>query len=149
MLTLAEAEEALRKYLGTTGPVVTMRVEAGAIRQFVEAIGDPNPLYVDPEYALTTRWGGIIAPPTFLCTLRAPLDVPRVEYGTMGLNGGNVFEHFGPVRPGDVIAGQARLASVRGVEGRTGGMLVTERETRYTNQDGQLVATARGTGIQR
>ncbi len=47
----------------------------------------------------------------------------------MGLNGGNIFDYFRPVRIGDVIAAQASLVSVRGVDGRTGGMLISVRET--------------------
>lgn len=139
----------MRQYIGMTGPVVTMTVEAGSIRRFAEAIGDPNPLYVDEEYARLTRWGGVIASPTFLCTLLPPLPVPPVEFGTMGLNGGNKFECLRPVRPGDVIAAQSRLAEVRAVEGRSGGMLISEREVRYTNQAGEIVATCRLVGIQR
>lgn len=149
MSSLEEAAASIRQHVGMTGPVLTMTVEAGAIRRFAEAIGDPNPLYFDEEYARQTRWGGVIAPPTFLCTLLAPLPLPPVEFGTMGLNGGNKFECFRPVRPGDVIAAQARLAEVRAVEGRSGGMLITEREISYTNQAGDLVATCRLIGIQR
>jgi acyl dehydratase len=148
-LTLADAEATLSQHIGTTGALVTRKIEAGAVQRFVEAIGDPNPMFVDREYAQGTRWHGVVAPPTFLCTVFAPLDLPEVKYGTMGLNGGNIFDYFRPVRIGDVIAAQASLVSVRGVEGRTGGMLISVRETRYTNQDNELVATLRTTGIQR
>src|SRR5690348_13950134 len=41
-------------------------VEAGQIMLFARALGDPNPIYSDPEYAQGTPCGGIIAPPTFL-----------------------------------------------------------------------------------
>jgi acyl dehydratase len=37
-----------------------------AIRHWAEALGDDNPLWRDAEYARTTRWGTIIAPPTML-----------------------------------------------------------------------------------
>ena len=36
-----------------------------AVRRFAICIGDDNPLFTDPEYAASTRWGGIIAPPAF------------------------------------------------------------------------------------
>jgi acyl dehydratase len=148
-LTLDEAVEVAGKHVDAPGPMVTMTVEAGAIRLFAEAIGDPNPLYRDPEYARSTRWGGIIAPPTFLCVLNAPVPLPRFDYGTMVLNGGTVFECFLPVRPGDVISAQGRLENVRAVRGRSGEMLMTDHEVRYLNQDGQLVALGRTTAIQR
>ena len=36
------------------------------IRHYAHGIGDDNPLWCDPEYASKTRYGGIIAPPSFL-----------------------------------------------------------------------------------
>jgi hypothetical protein len=36
-----------------------------AIRHFVNGYGDDNPLFCDPDYAATTRWGGLIGPPGF------------------------------------------------------------------------------------
>ena len=36
------------------------------IRHYAHGIGDDNPLWCDPEYAKTTRYGEIIAPPSFL-----------------------------------------------------------------------------------
>jgi acyl dehydratase len=40
-------------------------VEASHIMMFARAIGDPNPIYEDADYAAGTEPGGIIAPPTF------------------------------------------------------------------------------------
>ncbi len=36
------------------------------IRHYAHGIGDDNPLWCDPDYAAGTRWGGVIAPPSFL-----------------------------------------------------------------------------------
>ena len=36
------------------------------IRHYAYGFGDDNPLWCDPEYASTTRWGGIVAPPGYL-----------------------------------------------------------------------------------
>jgi acyl dehydratase len=41
-------------------------VEAGHVLMFARAVGDPNPIYSDPEYAAASDVGGIIAPPTFV-----------------------------------------------------------------------------------
>ncbi|MDA8342464.1 MAG: MaoC family dehydratase, partial [Actinomycetota bacterium] len=41
-------------------------VESGHVMMFARAIGDPNPIYVDPDYAATTEVGHVIAPPTFV-----------------------------------------------------------------------------------
>ena len=41
-------------------------VSMWAIKRFIEATTDENPLWQDERYAKKTRWGGVIAPPTFL-----------------------------------------------------------------------------------
>ena len=41
-------------------------IEAGQIMLFARAIGDPNPIYYDAEYAESTEAGTVIAPPTFI-----------------------------------------------------------------------------------
>jgi acyl dehydratase len=41
-------------------------VEAGHVLMFARSIGDPNPIYSDPEHAAGSEVGGIIAPPTFV-----------------------------------------------------------------------------------
>jgi acyl dehydratase len=65
-----EAVEELRKRIGkrierTVEPWVR-EVTEDAIRHYAYGVGDDNPLWIDPEYAKKTRFGCIIAPPTFL-----------------------------------------------------------------------------------
>ena len=149
MATLEEAVAEGQRYVGLTGQANSRVIEAGAIRRFVEALGDPNPLYTDPEYARGTRWGGVIAPPTFLCTIPAPLNMPDLGFGRINLNGGTSYDWYRPVRPGDVITAQATLESVRGTQSSSGPLLIMVRKIRYTDQDGRVVAEGRGTGIRR
>ena len=37
-----------------------------SIRHYAHGIGDDNPLWCDPDYAAGTRFGGLVAPPSFL-----------------------------------------------------------------------------------
>ncbi len=60
-LSLAEAEATLSQHIGTTGALVTKKIEAGAVQRFVEAIGDPNPMFVDRE-TLRARGGTASSP---------------------------------------------------------------------------------------
>ena len=73
------------RFVGCRSEPVANVVEKGAVRKFAEAIGDPNPLYVDEEAAKASRYGGLIAPPTF----------PRTfEYGEvegLGSTGAGVY----------------------------------------------------------
>lgn len=139
MSATASVVDRLRARIGVDGPAVTAQVEAGHVKRFAEAIGDPNP-----------RWQ-TEAPPTFLVAL-APVSLHLAEaeeYGKGWLNGGNRFEHFAPVKIGDRITATGRVADVYEKPGSTGNLLFIVFETNYVNQDGTLVARLRGTGIRR
>ncbi len=57
----------LRERIGVarphTQPPHYLSPNEDAFRHVAEAYGDDNPLWCDPGYAATTRWGGPIAPP--------------------------------------------------------------------------------------
>src|SRR6201986_2979411 len=54
--------ERLRARIGTTGPVGTRRIEAGALAKFARATGQTDPRFLDPRQPE----GAMIAPPTYL-----------------------------------------------------------------------------------
>ena len=139
MITTAEAIDRIKTRIGVDGPEVTATVEAGHVRRFVEAIGDPNP-----------RWD-TEAPPTFLVAI-APVTVHLSDaevYGKGWLNGGNRFEYFAPVMIGDQVTAKGRVVDVYDKPGSTGNLLFIIFETDYSNQRGELVARLRGTMIRR
>jgi len=138
----------IRKLIGTESEPRVAEIERGAIRRFAEAIGDPNPLFNDEAAARRSRYGGMIAPPTFCRSLgggffTVPLNLPVFR----GLDGGSEWEYFEPIRPGDRITVVSKLADIREAAGRMGPMVFIITETRYTNQFGQLCAIQRSTGI--
>ena len=47
--------EELRKLIGVTLDTIVFKVEEGAIQRYGQAIGDPNPLYNDPDFARKTK----------------------------------------------------------------------------------------------
>ena len=141
------------KWVGTEIPLGTGVVEAGAIKKFADAFKDPNPLWRDEEYAKKTPYGGVVAPPTFVHCFR---DVgyanirpePLPWKNVTGLNGGNEFEFYKPMRPGDVITGKAKLVEIFGRHSkRMGPMLFTVVEMTYTNQKGEMVGKQSSTSI--
>jgi N-terminal half of MaoC dehydratase len=139
MNTTTSVIDRLRARIGQDGPPVEAVVEAGHLRRFVEAIGDPNP-----------RWAQE-APPTFLVAL-APASMHLAEaeeYGKGWLNGGNRFEYFEPVKVGDRITATGRVADVYEKTGSSGSLLFIIFETEYVNQHGRTVARLRGTAIRR
>jgi acyl dehydratase len=156
--------EEMRRAIGTlTLPEFPAEdVTIWAILRYAAATEDPNPLWWDDEYARSTRWGSLIAPPTFvevysphnrtmrekggeLVQLCAPFEPPFERQ----LLGGEEFEFFGPIRPGDAISGRALLGDVYEKKSRsTSGMLVLMREDKeYHNQKGVLVARTNWTRI--
>jgi hypothetical protein len=42
------------------------------IRHWAYALEDVNPIYIDPEFAATSRFGGIVSPPVMLQTWTMP-----------------------------------------------------------------------------
>ncbi|WP_208028823.1 hypothetical protein [Rhabdothermincola sediminis] len=65
-----EAIERLRARIGVPEPHPVSphyrRPGEDAFRHVAEAYGDDNPLYTDPVYAASTRWGGLIATPVLV-----------------------------------------------------------------------------------
>jgi hypothetical protein len=137
--TTASVVERLRARIGTESPPVEAAVEAGHLKRFAEAIGDPNPRWVKE------------APPTFFVAL-APGSMHLAEaeeYGKGWLNGGNRFEYFLPLKVGDRVTATGRIADVYEKGGSSGNLLFIIFETDYANQEGQLVARLRSTAIRR
>ena len=139
MSTATSVVERLRARIGKPAPSAEATVEAGHLKRFVEAIGDPNP-----------RWTNE-APPTFLVAL-VPVSMHLAEaeeYGKGWLNGGNRFEYVEPVKVGDRITATGRVADVYEKTGASGSLLFIIFETEYVNQHGRTVARLRGTAIRR
>jgi len=154
-----------RAVIGKQASPQACEVTKTAIRRFAQAIGDPNPVYTDEEYARTTQWGGIIAPPTFIFTLGyyddspgvrlredgrpigGEIDVPLPVSRTVG--GASSVEFGEPIRPGDVITVRKRIADVYSKEGRSGLLYFTVVETTCINQRGELVAREKASFIER
>ncbi|MFH1485976.1 MAG: MaoC family dehydratase N-terminal domain-containing protein [Chloroflexota bacterium] len=144
--TTEEQIAKIKASVGAEAEPFTYEVEKGAIRKFAVAVGDPNPLWQDEAYARKTRYGGIIAPPTFLRLFR-PAKFPVETPYSRRLDAGSEWEYFEPVRPGDRITGTVKLAGAAEREGRIGKMLILVWEITYKNQFAEVVATQRSTLI--
>ena len=136
----------VKKMIGSKSQPRTFEIESGAIRRFAEAIGDPNPLFNDEQAARHTRFGGMIAPPTFMRSLGIEFLDVKIQAGR-ALDGGSEWDYFIPIRPGDRITVVSKLADIRESEGRLGPMAFIVAETSYTNQFGELCAIQRTTTI--
>ncbi len=54
------------KFIGREYKPVTYVIGQEKIREYALAVGDLNPLYIDPEFAKKSKFGTIIAPPMFV-----------------------------------------------------------------------------------
>ncbi|MFC1945885.1 MaoC family dehydratase N-terminal domain-containing protein [Chloroflexota bacterium] len=86
------------------GGIEEKTVTPDMISGYAAAIGDPNPLWVDQDYSKNTRWGGIIAPPTFENSIGFPYDFREIYklpgYITI-LDAATSREYFAVIRPLD------------------------------------------------
>ena len=54
------------KFIGREYKPVTYVVGQEKIKEYALAVGDLNPLYLDPDFAKKSKYGCIIAPPMFV-----------------------------------------------------------------------------------
>lgn len=148
MSTPLLTEEMRQQAVGQESAPVTTEVEKGTIIRFAQAIGDDNPLFNDEAAARDSRYGGLIAPPTFLRSVGSlrpdlPFELPL----TRMLDGGSNWEYSHPVRPGDRITATSRITEIAERTGRLGAMVFMTVMFTYRNQLDQVVATQTNTSI--
>ena len=141
-------EEMRQQAIGQKSAPRTTDVEKGAIIKFAEAIEDDNPVFNDEQAALESRYGGLIAPPTFLRSVGVdrptyPFDLPFNRL----LDGGSDWEYFHPVRAGDTITAVSEITDINERTGRMGLMIITSIVVTYRNQNDQVAATQTSTSI--
>jgi len=112
----------------------------GAIRRFVDGIGDPNPLYRDRAYGEKTRYGSIIAPPSWVFSVLA-----GIQFGWRGLAGfhsASDMEFYKPIRLDDKIRPEERFQDFEGPkESRFAGRMIFDYfEDKYFNRREELAA---------
>ncbi|MFQ5915311.1 MAG: MaoC family dehydratase N-terminal domain-containing protein [Nitrospinota bacterium] len=141
-----------KKAEGKVFPPYEFLVERGKVREFADALEDPNPIYRDPEYAASTPFGGILAPPTFLRTFlyetRDAVNALDVKDWSYLVHGEQEFEYLAPLLAGDVLTGQDRILKIFQKQSRRGGTLTfAVIESIFHNQRGEKVQVARRTLI--
>jgi len=125
---------------------------ADSIREFADAIGDPNPVYRDESAAKAAGLPGVIAPPTYLTKMNfiaganAAIFDPELGLNyAMVVHGEQEYRFTRPVLAGDVLVGKPKVAAIF-AKGRNE-FLVTE--TAIETTDGEPVAVATSTIVSR
>jgi hypothetical protein len=111
-----------------------------AFRHVAEAYGDDNPLWCDPSYGSSTRWGGPIASPQLVGgdTMIGEDEVTRIPDdqrdlmkgdplgGVHAFYSGSFREWWNPLHPGQSIVRRNALIGVHDKEGQFAGRAVHE-----------------------
>jgi len=145
----------LRKLIGMTLDTIVFKVEEGAIQRYAEAIGDPNPLYNDPDFASKTRYGRLLTPPGFTgwpvkagrLSERLLESLAKAGAPSRLLDGGIEFEFIEPVGAGDVLTATTKIVNMTERETKLGKTMFTTLETTFVNKKGNVALKSRSTFI--
>jgi acyl dehydratase len=137
--------------IGKSYPPATYAVGREKVKEYAAAVGESNPIHLDPEAAREAGYADVVAPPMFAVVYSAPVMAPAVLDPEVGINlaamvhGGQEFVWSKLVVAGDEIT---TTASVKDISERNGmGFYVFETVSR--NQDGETVCTGTWTNIVR
>ena len=146
----------MREAIGKESSPATLEVDKTGCRMFARAVGHTDLIFYDEEYAKSKGHRGIVAPPGFFGTPAfkpgggrgegPPARGFSIPYKRV-LNGGTEYEYLDSVCAGDTLTSTTKISGFTERKGSIGPMLITERETTYTNQAGDVVAKILGTTV--
>jgi acyl dehydratase len=137
--------------VGKEYPPVVYAVGREKIREYANAVGETDPLHLDPEAARQAGYRDVVAPPMFAVVYSGPSVAPGIFDPDVGIDfammvhGGQEFAWEAPVVAGDEITTVTRVKSIEERDGK--GFYVFESVS--TNRDGQRVCTGTWTNIVR
>ncbi|WP_382321106.1 MaoC family dehydratase N-terminal domain-containing protein [Hydrogenophaga sp. UC242_50] len=136
-----------KKFIGYQLKPSVLTVDRTRLQFFAKAIGEKNPVYVDPAAAKAAGYADVPAPPTFLFAaeldsgandqLLADLDIPLAKL----LHGEQSFRYLRPVCAGDTVTVQSTITDIYDKKG--GKLEFAVKDSRVTNQREELVAELR------
>jgi acyl dehydratase len=139
-----ELIEEMRSRIGsrirTESAIFNEEASRMAIAKFADGIGDPNPLWRDRDYCASSRYGTIVAPPSWIFSVLA-----GVQFGWRGLGGfhnATRVEFLRPILINDRISVECFFKGFEGPKSSSfaGKMVTNFKEAKYYNQRKELVA---------
>ena len=136
-----------RKFIGYQLKPSVLTVDRTRLQFFAKAIGEKDPVYVDPAAAQAAGYADVPAPPTFLFAaeldsgandqLLSDLDIPLAKL----LHGEQSFRYLQPVCAGDTVTVQSTITDIYDKKG--GKLEFAVKDSKVTNQREELVAELR------
>jgi acyl dehydratase len=122
------------------GNIYNQYVSREAIRNYAWGIGDPNPLWLDEEYAQKTRYKSLVAPPNWLYSV-FPTWVLQGLPGVHAFHSGNEWTFLKPILLGDTITPESIFTGFDVRTSKFAGKMVREyQRANFFNQRNELVA---------
>jgi len=144
--------EEMRASIGVAGDPALNEVTTTGIRMFARAVGYTDPRFFDEAYAKSKGYRSLLAPPGYLGTAQFNPNATRAAGGPGrgrtggGLDGGVEREYTGvDICAGDVLSAVGKIVDISERPSRLGMMVITRRETTFTNQNGEVVCRAYNT----
>lgn len=136
-----------RKWIGHQLPPATLPIERSRLQFFAKAIGETDPVYSSREAAVQAGYADLPAPPTFLFAaeldagvtnqLLDDLQIPLAKL----LHGEQSFSYHRSACVGDTVTVQSTISDI--YDKKNGALEFVVKDSRATNQNGELVAELR------
>jgi acyl dehydratase len=138
-----------RSLIGRKSEPVVHEVEKGELRRLAEALGDPNPIYVDEAAARAAGYPALVAPPTYGAVLAANERFRQsLDLGSRALlHVDQQLEYARPIVAGDVLTVTSRVADVQERAAGAGPMDILVLEDEGRDAQGTLVFRTRSTMV--
>lgn len=136
-----------KKFIGYQLKPSVLTVDRTRLRFFAKAIGEKDPVYLNPAAAQAAGYADVPAPPTFLFAaeldsgandqMLTDLDIPLAKL----LHGEQSFRYHQPVCAGDTVTVQSTITDIYDKKG--GKLEFAVKDSRVTNERSELVAELR------
>ena len=130
------------KFIGKEYSSVTYVIGQEKIKEYALAIGDENPLYINPDFAKKSSHGSVVAPPMFVVVYARETLINLFEDKELNLNmvrlvhGEQEFNFHKIVKANDSITTASKIKNIH----QKGNNDFIEMETKSWNQNKELVS---------
>lgn len=141
-----------QSFIGRTYPASEpYLVSREKIREFADAIGDPNPAYRSVAAAQALGHADVVAPPTFLIVVSSRASAQVMFDPELGLDysrvvhGDQSFSYQRPVLAGEAVVGVGTVDNIRSAAGND----LLSLSCQISTVDGDPICTVRSTIVAR
>lgn len=166
MTAVAAVAERVRSTVGSRTQEDLGEITRLMIQRYARAVGDDNPLYLDPEFAREHGYPDVIAPPNLLASIvEWGVGVPearlrpdgtahgehflQADDGVRVMGGGENMRFHQPVVAGARVTLTSELVDVSTKDGNRGELMFVVFENTYTDQNDEVLCVCTRTVIVR